>query len=81
MPASWSNPTPHPDKWSSQEAQEAHFSLRLALTPSLSCERERHLDAELLTALIELESTNHRCNSVCGCPRVTREPELHPPTS
>ncbi len=35
-----------------------HFSLRLALTPILSCERERHLDAKLLTALIELESIN-----------------------
>ncbi len=61
MPASRSNLTPRPDKWSSV-LEEAHFSLRLALTPTLSCEQERHLDAELLTALIELESTNRNSN-------------------
>ncbi len=55
--------------------EEAHFSLHLALTLSLSCERERHLDAEFLTVLIELESTNYRFNSVCGCSGVAREPE------
>ncbi len=80
VPASWSNPTPRPDKWSSV-MEKAHFSWRLVLTPTLSYERERHLDVEPPSALIELKSTNRRCNWVCGCPGVAEEPEQHPHTS
>ncbi len=37
----------------------------LFLTTALSFERERHLDDEPLSSLIELLSTNRRCNSEC----------------
>ncbi len=80
VPASWSNPTPHLDKWSSV-MEKAHFSWHLDLTPTISFEREWHLDVEPPSALNELKSTNCRCNWVCGCPGVAEEPEQHPHTS
>ncbi len=80
VPASWSNPTPRLDKWFSG-METAHFSLHLVLTPTLSCERERHLDVEPPSALNELKSTNRRCSWVCGCPGVAEEPVQHPCTS
>ncbi len=69
VPASWSNPTPRPDKWSSV-MEKAHFSWRLDLTPILLYEREWHLDVEPPSALNELKSNNCQYNWVCGCPGV-----------
>ncbi len=57
-----------------------HTFLALSLNPSL-CERERHLNAELLSSVNELISTKRRCGWACGCPGVTEEPEQHPHTS
>ncbi len=61
MPASWLNPTPRLDNWSSV-MEKAHFTWHLVLTPTLSSERERHLHAEPPYALNELKSTNCQCN-------------------
>ncbi len=80
VPASWSNPTPRLDKWFSV-METAHFYLRFALTPTLSSERERHLDVEPPSALNELKSTNRRCNWVYVCSGVAEEPGQHPRTS
>ncbi len=79
-PASWANPTPRPDKWFS-EPEKAHFSCRSVLSPALSWGQERHLNAEPPSALIERESTNRRCNWVCGCPVAATELTQHPHTS
>ncbi len=47
------------------------------LTPAFSCRQERHLDAKLPPAPIELISTNYWYSSVCGYPGVAAEPEQH----
>ncbi len=39
--------------------EKAHSSWRSVLTPTLSCEREQHLNVEPPFALIERESNNH----------------------
>ncbi len=80
VPASWSNPTPPPDKWISV-MEKAHFSWGSVLTPTLSYEHEQHLDVEPPSALIERESTNRRCNWVCGCPVAAAELMRRPHTS
>ncbi len=48
-----------PDKWSSV-MEKAQFTWCLDLTPTLPYGRERHLDVEPPSALIELESTNRQ---------------------
>ncbi len=47
-PASTLSPMPHQEKWSSV-VEKAHSFWCLAVTPTLSCVQERHLDAELPT--------------------------------
>ncbi len=66
-PASMLSPMPCQEKWSSV-VEKAHSFWRLAVTPSLSCGQERHLDAKLPTDATELESTNRRCSSLCKYP-------------
>ncbi len=45
--------------------EKAHSFWRLAVTPTLSCGQEWHLDAELPTDPAKLELTNRRCSSLC----------------
>ncbi len=66
-PASTLSPMPRQEKWSSV-VEKAHSFWRLAITPTLSCGQERHLDAELPTDATELESPNRQCSSLCEYP-------------
>ncbi len=70
------SPLPRLEKWSSVVGK-AHSFWRLAVTATLSCGQERHLDAELPTDATELESTNRRCSSLCENSEDTEAPELH----
>ncbi len=79
VPASWSNPKPRPDKWFS-EPEKTHSSWRSVLIPTLSYEREQHLDVEPPSALIEWESTNRRYKWVCKCLVAATELIRHPHT-
>ncbi len=75
-PASTLSPMPRLEKWSSL-VEKSHFFWHLAITPTLSCGPERHLDAELPTDATELESTNRRCSSLCEYSEDAEAPELH----
>ncbi len=66
-PASTLSPMPRQEKWSSVVGESTLF-WRLAITPTLSCGQERHLDAELPTDATELESPNRQCSSLCEYP-------------
>ncbi len=80
-PASTLSPMPRQENWSSV-VEKTHSFWRLAVTPTLSCGQERHLDAELPTDATELESTKRRCSSFMRIPwrrRSTRENEKRKP--
>ncbi len=77
-PASMLSLMPRQEKWSSV-VEKAHSFWRLAVTPTLSCGQERHLDAELLPDATELESTNCRCSSLCEYPEDKEVPGPHWP--
>ncbi len=64
------------EKWSSV-MEKAHSFWRLAVTPTLSCGQEWHLDAKLPTDATELESTNSRCSSLGEYSEDAEAPELH----
>ncbi len=70
------SPLPRLEKWSSVVGK-AHSFWRLAVTATLSCGQEQHLDAELPTDATELESTNRRCSSLCENSEDPEAPELH----
>lgn len=76
MPASWSNPILRLDRWFS-ELEKVHSSWHSVSNPAPPYGRERHLDVEPPSALIELESTNRRYNLECGCPAYGGIPEPH----
>ncbi len=67
---------PRQEKWSSV-VEKADSFWCLAITPTLSCGQERHLNAELLTDVTELESTNHRFSSLCDYPEDEEVQGLH----
>ncbi len=71
-----SHAMPRQEKWSSV-VEKANSFWCLAITPTLSCGQEWHLDAELLTDATELESTNHRCSSLCDSPEDEEVQGLH----
>ncbi len=56
---------------------ETHSFWRLAITPTLSCGQEWHLDAELPPDATELESTNCQCSSLCEYPEDKEVPGPH----
>ncbi len=75
-PASTLSLMPRQEKWSSV-VEKAHSFWRLAVTPTLSCGQERHLDAELPPDATELESTNRQCSSLCEYPEGKEVPGPH----
>ncbi len=75
-PVSMLSPMPRQEKWSSV-VEKAHSFWRFAVTPTLSCGQERHLNAKLQTDASELESINRQCSSLCEYSEDEEEPGPH----